>query len=99
MATWTPGPWRYDPSTHTIFDSHGGTVVVMPAEGDEQVVEATARLIAEAPALFEVIAEAQDLSSLLLAQRSWTRATEELARQTLERINATIARVMAWSPP
>jgi hypothetical protein len=99
MATWTPGPWRYDPTTYRIVDSDGATVAVLPAAGDQHVREANARLIAEAPALFEAVSEAQDLNSLLLAQRSWTRSAEEIARQTLERINATIARVMAWSPP
>jgi hypothetical protein len=99
MASWTPGPWRYDPTTQTIVDGDGATVAVMLTDGDPQVSEANGRLIAEAPALFEALSEAQDLSSLLLAQRSWTRPTEELVRQSLERINATVARVMAWSPP
>ena len=99
MATWTPGPWQYDPTTSTIIGADGVAVAVILAHAERQTVEANARLIEDAPMLFDALAEAQDLGALLLAERSWTRRTEELVRQTLERINATIARVMAWAPP
>jgi hypothetical protein len=98
MATWTPGPWQYDPTTRTIIGRDGIAVAVILVHAERQTVEANARLIEDAPMLFDALAEAQDLGALLLAERSWTRRTEELVRQTLERINATIARVMAWAP-
>ena len=99
MATWTPGPWHYDPTTSTIVGPDGVAVAVILAHAEPQTAEANARLIEEAPMLFDALAEAQDLGAALLAERSWTRRTEELVRRTLERINATIARVMAWAPP
>jgi hypothetical protein len=99
MATWTPGPWQYDPATRTVAGRDGVAVAVILAQGDPQIVEANGRLVSAAPALFEAVGEAQDLNSWLLVERSWSRQTEELVRHTLERINATVARVMAWAPP
>lgn len=99
MATWTPGPWQYDPTTRTVTGRDGDALALIPAQDDPEIAEANGRLIEAAPALFEAMSEAQDLSAWLLAERSWTRQTEDLIGQTLERINATIARVMAWAPP
>ena len=99
MATWTPGPWQYDATTRTVMGRDGVAVALILAQDDRDIVEANGRLIEAAPALLEALGEAQELSASLLAQRSWTRQTEELVRQTLERINATIAHVIAWARP
>ena len=99
MATWTPGPWQYDPITRTVTGRDGDTVALIAPQDDQEIAEANGRLIEAAPALLEALGDAQDLSASLLAERSWNRHTEELVSQTLERINATIARVMAWAPP
>jgi hypothetical protein len=58
-----------------------------------ETVEANSRLIVEAPALFEVLGEAQELGAFLLAERRWSLQTEELIRINVERINAVMAHV------
>jgi hypothetical protein len=51
MAIWTPGPWRYDRTTRAVTGPDGAWVALILTEGNREIVEATGRLIAEAPAL------------------------------------------------
>ncbi len=78
MAIWTPGPWRYDRTTRAVTGPDGARVALILTKVNPEIVEATGRLIAEAPALFEVLDEAQELGAFLLAQRRWSLQTEEL---------------------
>jgi hypothetical protein len=93
MAIWTPGPWRYDRTTRAVTGPDGARVALILTEVNPEIVEATGRLIAEAPALFQVLDEAQELGAFLLAQRRWSLQTEELVRINVERINAVMAHV------
>ena len=93
MATWTPGPWRYDPTTRAITGGNGTRLALILTDVDPEIVGANGRLIAEAPALVEVISEAQEIGAFLLAERRWSVQTEELVRTTVERINATMTRL------
>ncbi len=78
MAIWTPGLWRYDRTTRAVTGPDGARVALILTKVNPEIVEATGRLIAEAPALFEVLDEAQELGAFLLAQRRWSLQTEEL---------------------
>ncbi len=78
MAIWTPGPWRYDRTTRAVTGPDGARVALILTKVNPEIVEATGRLIADAPALFEVLDEAQELGAFLLAQRRWSLQTEEL---------------------
>jgi hypothetical protein len=93
VAIWTPGPWHYDPNTRVVIGADGAQVAVIPTEVDPQIVEANSRLIAEAPALFAVLGEAQEVGAFLLAERRWSFQTEELVRLMVERINVAMADV------
>jgi len=93
MAMWTPGPWHYDPTTRTVTGPDGTRVALILTEVNLEIVEANSRLIAETPALFEVLGEAQELGAFLLAERRWSLQTEELVRINVERVNAAMATV------
>ena len=93
MAMWTPGPWHYDPRTRTAAGPDGTRVALILTEVNLEIVEANSRLIVEAPALFEVLGEAQELGAFLLAERRWSLQTEELVRINVERVNAVMATV------
>ncbi len=99
MAIWTPSPWHYDPTTLAVTGPDGARVALILTEVNPEIVEANSRLIAEAPALFEVLGEAQAIGAFLLAERRWSLQTEELVRITLERINAAMTRVTGSSSP
>jgi len=68
-------------------------VALILTEVNLEIVEANSRLIVEAPALFEVLGEAQELGAFLLAERRWSLQTEELVRIIVERVNAVMATV------
>ena len=91
MAMWTPGPWHYDPRTRTAAGPDGTRVALILTEVNLEIVEANSRLIVEAPALFEVLGEAQELGAFLLAERRWSLQTEELVRINVERVNAVMS--------
>jgi len=93
MAMWAPGPWHYDPTTRTVTGPDGTRVALILTEVDPEIVEANSRLIAETPALFEVLGEAQELGAFLLAERRWSLQTEELVRIIVDRVNAVMATV------
>jgi hypothetical protein len=93
MAIWTPGPWHYHPTTRAVTGPDGARVALILTEVNPEIVEANSRLIAEAPALFEVLGEAQELGALLLAERRWSLQTEELIRINVERVNTVMAHV------
>jgi hypothetical protein len=99
LAIWTPGPWYYEPKTRVVIGSDGAQVAVILTDVDQQTVEGNSRLIAAAPALFEVLGEAQELGALLLAERRWSFQTEELVRLMVERINAAMADVTRSASP
>ena len=99
MAICTPGPWHYDPTTRTVTGPDGARVALILTQVNPGVLEANGRLIAEAPALFEVLGEAQEIGAFLLAERRWSLQTEELVRITLERINAAMTHVTGSTSP
>jgi hypothetical protein len=74
-------------------------VALILTEVNAEIAEANSRLIAEAPGLFEVLGEAQEMGAFLLAQRRWSLQTEELVRITLERINAAMTNVTGSTSP
>jgi hypothetical protein len=55
MATYTPGPWRYDVDTATIDNDLGVTVAGINDEVGEDIAEANAHLIAAAPELLAAV--------------------------------------------
>jgi hypothetical protein len=71
----------------------GTRVALILTEVNLEIVEANDRLIVEAPALFQVLGEAQELGAFLLAERRWSLQTEELVRINVERVNAVTATV------
>ena len=99
MAMWAPGPWHYDPTARTATGPDGTRVALILTEVNLEIVEANSRLIMEAPALFEVLSEAQEIGAFLLAGRRWSVQTEELVRITLEPINSAMTNVTGSTSP
>jgi hypothetical protein len=87
-VTFRPGKaWAYDPHSRTIRTEDGVVVATVAPTLDRSSAMMTGRLMTDAPAIWEVLGEAQHLGVSLLANRKWTQPVEVELRSVLERIN------------
>lgn len=86
----TPGPWKIEKSIAYIFIGDGGNRVCMinHLEGANPYHEANTKLIAEAPNMFELLADIvhglNDRSKLSL----WDQSVKQAAEEILNRITS-----------
>jgi hypothetical protein len=86
-------PWNYDPDSQTIRAENGDLVASLRPLPDKVAEGRNGRFIAEAPALWDVLSDAQQLASVLLAGAPRGRAEEARIRAVLDRINAVTQRL------
>jgi hypothetical protein len=94
-ATAGSTPWSYEQRTRTIRSQDGVIVANLSSAPDDAGRAFNGRLIAEAPALWDVLGDAQRLGIYLLADEPLTRRDRTRIRQILEHINEVTARVLA----
>jgi hypothetical protein len=87
--------WWYDSNTRTLQDQQGGAVANLSPALDDTDALANGRLLAEAPLLWNVLADAQQLSIALLAGRTPSEVVDTQTRELLERINTLADRLEA----
>jgi hypothetical protein len=93
-VTFRPGKsWVFDPHSRTIRTEEGVIVATISPTLDRSSAMMTARLMTDAPAIWEVLGEVQHLGVSLLANRKWSRPVEVELCTVLERINALAGHV------
>jgi hypothetical protein len=85
-------PWHYEPGVRTIRAKNGALIASVSPLRDKPTEERNGRLIADAPALWDVIGDAQQLASVLLAGGHVEQAR---IREVLDRINEVTQRIEA----
>jgi hypothetical protein len=92
--TTAPGsPWYYDPDSQSIRAENGDLVASVRPVPDKLAEARNGRFIAEAPALWDVLSDAQQLAIVLLAGAPRGHAEEARIRAVLDRINAVTQRL------
>lgn len=84
----TSGPWSYDAATRTVHGEGGSVVATIKQLRDKSAEIRSGRLIAAAPALWDVLDETQRVALKLVAELDRSHAEMVRIRELLERINA-----------
>jgi hypothetical protein len=87
--------WLYDASHRRVTASDGVNIAMLAPELDAPAAAARGRLIAEAPALWQVVDEAQQLGAKLLADARLTQERTAELQALLQRITDVTARLDA----
>ena len=82
------GAWTYDAATRSVRAEDGSVVAKIERRRDRSAEVRSGRLIAMAPALWEVLADAQRVALKLLAETDRPHAEVARIRELLERINS-----------
>jgi hypothetical protein len=87
--------WHYDPDARTIIADDGALVARVSPLPDGSTEQRNGRLIADAPALWDVVGDAQQLAIALLADAASGHVEQARIREVLDRINAVTQRIEA----
>jgi hypothetical protein len=85
--------WTYDSGSRMVSRRDGAAVAHISTDLDPTTASATGHLVAEAPALWQALANAQHLGIVILADTAPRRVIETNVLELLERINTLTSRL------